>query len=162
MPKRSLFAFVLAVLVFSGCGSKKTAPVAGSTQPTDAVTTPANPNPDAATKGNMRNLQIAVENYANDHRGTYPSSLAVLRSLLDRPPTNAVTGVGDWPIFGSITSVETARQGLGDPNPLGAISPGAVEYSAIDYGASYAIRGGGADGYPITHIRGQTLVLSDH
>lgn len=124
---------------------------------------------EASVKGNMRTAQIAVEMYATDAAGTYPtidgmkpyfpggnSTIGGTNGQAPRNPFNV--NADPWPVNGGITDVQAARSAA----PSGTISPpGAVEYSLIGT-TGYAIRGSGKSGLPLGgQSAGSTLVLSN-
>ncbi len=130
---------------------------------------------EAAVKANMRTAQIAVEMYATNAGGTYPTQIDEFKpyyphgsystgstAMPGNPPNNPFTNTPEWPILGSISNVLTVRSSV--PTTVGAA--GSVEYSPIDVesgGAlSYAVRGAGKNNYALVGTApGTTLVLSN-
>ncbi len=104
-----------------------------------------------SVKRNMRATQVAVEFYAVDHAGRYPTSIDdAFKSYFPggantespaangpQPLTNPFTGKAEWPSLGTIRDVKLARASAPQP-----IEPGKIEYSPIRGGESYAIIGG--------------------
>ena len=120
-----------------------------------------------AVKANMLRVQEAAENYFSDHTYMYPPELNDdFKSYFPggdpashkpgSPLTNPFTGQPEWPTIGTIQDLKTARAGLPKAMPKGAI-----EYSPINCGKSYAIRGGGFDDKEVPHVNSNSpLVLS--
>ena len=109
-----------------------------------------------AVRANMKNTQAAAEAYFKDHTYMYPKEIDdEFKSyfpggdVASKKPGNAFinpfTGQVEWPVLGSVTSVQAARSG-----PTKPLNKGVIEYSPIDGGKSYAIRGGGWDDKEIT------------
>lgn len=120
-------------------------------------------------KVNMKTVQTAAENYFKDHTYMYPTAIdddfksyfPGGDSVAKKPgtaPLNPFTGTGEWPILGTLANVEEARKATPD-----ALVKGVIEYSPIDGGKNYGIRGGSETSKAITaedasHMG--TLVLS--
>lgn len=119
-------------------------------------------------KGNMRQTQIAVESYAQDHEQTYPSTVDDFKSYFPggvpnqkdgQAPINPCTKKPEWPIMGSLTSVQQART-----LPPEMLGKGVVEYSVIvsdGKANAYAIRGGDGRGMTLRAYENTSLVLSN-
>lgn len=124
---------------------------------------------EASVKANMRTCQIAAEQYATDSAGSYPdkSNLepfypggqSIIGGTKGNPPLNPFTNTATFNdvISGSVTDVGAAR--LAAPSTIG--TDGQVEFSQINSGQSYAIRGAGKAGRALTATGGKTLVLSN-
>jgi type II secretory pathway pseudopilin PulG len=116
-----------------------------------------------AVIANMRTLRLAVETYALKHGKKYPTELNY--EFMEYLPKgngggvffNPYTNRSEPPIMGTVRNVQQTRDST--PQPL---QPGEVEYSPIQGGSSYAIRGGGSDGKAVSSEAGpnSTLVLS--
>jgi hypothetical protein len=119
---------------------------------------------DEVVRQNMLAVQIVVEAYASEHRGKFPLTVNQKLSAYfsggdkwGRAPINPFTQKAEWPVPGHITSVNAARK-----VKAGALKAGTVEYTSLGGGASYAIRGGGADGLALVDkASGGTFVLSN-
>lgn len=103
---------------------------------------------------NMRKVQAAAEGYASHHQGLYPTKIdnafhsyfpfggsddetfSTLSCIF-----NPYTHSKDLPILGNLKSAEAGLCQLSKK-----ITEGATEYSPIENGKSYAIRGGGLKG----------------
>lgn len=99
-------------------------------------------------KANMWKIKEAADNYSKDHLYMYPTQIdddfksyfAGGDPKAKKPgsaPINPFTGNPEWPIAGFLTSLEEARNVL--PGPL---KRGVLEYTSLEGGKSYAIRGG--------------------
>lgn len=120
-----------------------------------------------AVKANMLRVQEAAENYFKDHTYMYPTELNDdFKSYFpggdpaSHKPGNALTnpftGQSEWPQIGTIQDLKSARAGL--PKTM---AKGSVEYSPINGGKSYAIRGGGFDDKEVPQVNSNSpLVLS--
>ncbi|MBS1990895.1 MAG: helix-turn-helix transcriptional regulator [Cyanobacteria bacterium SZAS LIN-3] len=106
-------------------------------------------------KASMSKVQVDVENYSRD-RGNYPYTIAALRLALHPPmPINPFTKNNEEPSIGSAVSEDIATR---VPSKL---RPGEIEYSPLNQGENYIIRGGGADGNGLEgHTIGSVYVLS--
>ncbi|HEY9787818.1 MAG TPA: hypothetical protein V6D17_20695 [Candidatus Obscuribacterales bacterium] len=126
---------------------------------------------DVYVRGNMMKVRIAAEKYASHHQGKFPT--AIDRAFQSYMPYggcddvncstlsclyNPCTSMKELPVLGQIKNVHLARKSL--PGPLSA---GVVEYSAIDGGKDYAIRGGNSYGKALAEDNSggkRTLVVS--
>ena len=107
-------------------------------------------------QANMSVVQKAAEKYFRDHSYMYPTQIndefkyyfpngdPAAKKVGD-PPTNPFTGLGEWPVMGTITNVEKMRM----TGPVD-MKKGEIQYSAINGGKSYAIVAGGEDNKTIT------------
>ena len=107
-------------------------------------------------KANMKKVQAAAEAYFKDHTYMYPTKIDDdFKSYFDggdpaakkpgKGPNNPFTGNEEWPVLGGLTDPVAARQEV--PMELGK---GVIEYSAVDGGKNYAIRGGAENRKSIT------------
>lgn len=122
---------------------------------------------DLAVKSNMMRVQAAAEAYFKDHTYMYPNeindefkSYFAGGDVASKKPgsalTNPFTGQMEWPVIGTITDLKQARSGFAKP-----LQKGVIEYSPINGGKSYAIRGGGYEDKELTMVNGAApLVLS--
>ncbi len=147
----ALAAFVFAV---TGCG--------GSMDYNERAKT-------IGVKANMKVVQEAAEKYFKDHTYMYPTAIDddfksyfpggdPVAKKPGKAPLNPFNGTGEWPIIGTLTNVEEARKVAPD-----ALAKGVIEYSPIDGGKSYGIRGGAESGKAIQGESASnlsTLVLS--
>lgn len=120
-------------------------------------------------KANMKVVQTAAESYFKDHTYMYPTVIDddfksyfpggdPVAKKAGKAPLNPFTGTADWPVLGTITNIEEARKATPD-----ALIKGTIEYSPIDGGKSYGIRGGAETNKAITGDSASnmgTLVLS--
>jgi hypothetical protein len=117
-------------------------------------------------RDNMESVQLAVESYANDTMGVYPSKLddalktyftgGSLDGMFDvgdrksknvagKPPVNPFTGRSEWPVIGKpVSDVIALRK-----QTQYYLAPGVIEYCPV-FNAdgvchSYVIRAGGAN-----------------
>lgn len=101
-----------------------------------------------AVKGNMWAVREAAENYAKDHTYMYPTQIDdEFKSYFPggdpktkkpgKAPINPFTGKEEWPQLGYIVNLEDARNIL-----PGGLKRGILEYTPLENGKSYAIRGG--------------------
>lgn len=128
----------------------------------------------AGTRGNMRTIQIAVEEYCTDSGGVYPASFTAAmpyltggsRKIGGTPgtlPTNYITGVTEQPVFNANIKSRVQMAAMRKiPPQLSGGKPGQVGYSMFDNGQNYAIIGTDVDGNAIPRQSdGHTLVLSN-
>jgi transcriptional regulator with XRE-family HTH domain len=106
-------------------------------------------------KTNMSKLQVAVESFARKH-STYPRNASELEEALrSQFPINPFTRMPEKPSIGIATNEEFATRFSC------FLHPGEIEYSPINKGANYIIKGGGAGGTGLAgHSLGGTYVLS--
>ncbi len=99
-------------------------------------------------RSNLLEVQKAAEKYFKDHTYMYPTAIDDdFKSYFDggdpatkkpgKPPINPFTGNPEFPVLGTITDLDQARQA-----PPGDLKRGVIEYSALENGKSYGIRGG--------------------
>lgn len=129
---------------------------------------PADEGENGAVKANMKAAQMAVEAYATDHGGKYPTFFDdAAKSYFPgggsdgvKPApsglVNPFTKSADFPSPGTITDVASARDGA----PVD-LEPGKIQYSTISGGEAYAIIGGGKDGKAVCDNPGKMLVISN-
>lgn len=104
-----------------------------------------------AVKENMRLVQSYVEQFAQDHKGIYPSNIEDFKSyfpggspplVTGKPLINPFSPQSEWPVLGEVKDVSAARK-----TPPSGMGEGTIEYSPLSNGAGttngYAIRGGG-------------------
>lgn len=122
-----------------------------------------------AVKANMKLVQDAAEKYFKDHTYMYPTAIDddfksyfaggdPVAKKAGKAPLNPFNGTAEWPILGTLTNVEETRKQAAD-----TLAKGAIEYSPIDGGKSYGIRGGAENGKAIIGASASnlsTLVLS--
>lgn len=155
---------LLACLVFSPTIAGDAAPVGSAEEPQWINFAPA---PQAnAVATNMAICEQAVEEYCVKYH-SYPLRFDAVAASFFTGGTkdgfskgsrlhNPFTGKEEYPITGTLTSVEAARKMLAI-----SLAKGVIEYSCIAGGRSYAIRGGGMDGKGIRTRNGlQQLVLT--
>ena len=118
-------------------------------------------------RSNMKKVQLAAEKYFGEHSYRYPTAIdddfkSYFKASDDEGNessnslTNPFTGTEEWPVLGSVTDLEAARQQQPE-----ALKRGTLEYSPIEGGKSYAIRGGAENDLAIAdEEKGTTLVLS--
>jgi len=159
--KRKAASLVIGALLMSGaltgCGGGKVAETYDGRAKTIGV------------RANMVVVQEAAEKYFKDHTYMYPVTLDDdFKSYFPggdsaakkpgKPPINPFTGEAEWPVVGTITDLAQARSATPP-----AMKKGQLEYSAIDGGKNYGIRGG-ADTEKAIHSEDAaqmgTLVLS--
>jgi hypothetical protein len=147
-------ALALVVFAVTGCG--------GSMDYNERAKT-------IGVKANMKVVQEAAEKYFKDHTYMYPTVIDddfksyfpggdSVAKKAGKAPLNPFNGTGEWPIIGTLTNVEEARKATPD-----VLAKGAIEYSPVDGGKSYGIRGGAETGKAITGESASnmgTLVLS--
>ncbi len=116
----------------------------------------------------MYTVQVAAEQYALDHKGTYPNAIddvfksyfaggdCGLGRAIGRAPTNPFTNKTEWPLQGSITDIETAR----NAEPV-EMKPGEIQYNALKDATSYAIIGGARDGKALHNDAGKIIILTN-
>lgn len=105
-------------------------------------------------RDNMRKVQAAAEGYASHHQGRYPTKIdKAFHSYFPFGGSddetfstlsciyNPYTHSKDLPILGTLKSVDEGLRQLSKK-----IAEGATEYSPLENGKSYAIRGGGEKG----------------
>lgn len=111
----------------------------------------------AAVLRPMAAFQRAVEKYAQDHDGKYPTKIdsSFSKYYDGKNPFSGNLGITS---NGDITDVDEVRKG---PRPTLAL--GEMQYSCIDNGKSYAIIGGALDGKAVTvnPEGGEVLVLTE-
>ncbi|MBN9396436.1 MAG: prepilin-type N-terminal cleavage/methylation domain-containing protein [Candidatus Melainabacteria bacterium] len=128
---------------------------------------------EASVKGNMRTAQIAAESFATD-QGNYPSSSDAGGTRYQsyfpgggndgqtigtaKGFVNPLTNVVEFPILGSISDVQTLRQGA--PASIGG-GPGQVIYCPLTAQNSYAILGNNKKSIPLAGPNNTTLVFSN-
>ncbi len=139
----------------SGCAQLETANTYGEKAKTIVV------------KVNMKTVQVAVEKYFRDHAYKYPVQIDdEMKSYFSggdpakktpgTAPRNPFTGETEWPALGTITDLQATRNGA--PTSL---KKGVIEYSPLDGGKSYAIRGGAENDMAVSAADGNnTVVLS--
>ncbi len=99
-------------------------------------------------KSNMWKVREAAEAFAKDHTYMYPTQIDdEFKSYFEggdpkskkpgKAPNNPFTGTDEWPQLGFIVNLEESRNVL--PGPL---KRGILEYTPLENGKSYAIRGG--------------------
>lgn len=116
-----------------------------------------------AVIANMRTLRLAVNAYSYKHGNKFPTSVdgefkeCFPKGSADGALFNPYSKKHEWPTLGTVRNVAEERKSA--PRPL---EPGVVEYSPVDGGKSYAIRGGGTGGKAIAGEGNpnSTLVLS--
>ncbi len=122
-----------------------------------------------AVRANMVTVQAAAEKYFKDHTYMYPTMIDddfktyfpegdPASKKEGKPPLNPFTGLGEWPILGSLTDLASARTAT--PTEL---KKGVIEYSPLESGKSYGIRAGADTGKAIHSedaAQMGTLVLS--
>ncbi len=96
---------------------------------------------DGATKANMREVQLACEDYANQNDGLYTSDPTKIKPLLWRMLKNPWTGKS-LTLMWDPTDVCTYEKGTVVIGP----NPERVSNGMIDVTAGYRIRGVGHDG----------------
>ncbi len=122
-----------------------------------------------AARANLDVVQSAAEKYAKEHLYMYPTKIDddfkacfpegdPASKKPGKAPINPFTGIGEWPVMGKITDLVTARATT--PEQIGK---GIIEYSSLEGGKNYAIRGGADTGKAMdaedaSHVG--TLVLS--
>lgn len=122
-----------------------------------------------AARANLEVVQAAAEKYAKEHLFMYPTKIdddfkACFPEgdpASKKPgiaPINPFTGSPEWPVMGKVTDLATARALTPE-----LIGKGVIEYSSLDGGKNYAIRGGADTGKAMdaedaSHVG--TLVLS--
>jgi transcriptional regulator with XRE-family HTH domain len=106
-------------------------------------------------KASMSKVQVDVENYSREKR-IYPNDASDLKQALISPlPVNPFTKKTEIPSIGSAGNEDLATR---IPSSL---RPGEIEYSPLNKGENYIIRGGGADGKGLEgHTVGSVYVLS--
>ena len=106
-------------------------------------------------KASMSKLQVGVETYSRKHN-SYPKNGSELADALIGPlPTNPFSKNSEFPSIGSALSEDLATR------VACLLRPGEIEYSPINMGANYIIRGGGTDGKGLAGpTLGSTYVLS--
>lgn len=105
--------------------------------------------------GNMSKLQFAVESYARSHK-RYPRDEAELEeALAGRKLINPFLQIAESPTIGSAIDEEFATR------TSCLLRPGEIEYSPMNSGSNYIIRGGAGDGKALQGTTpGSTYVLS--
>jgi transcriptional regulator with XRE-family HTH domain len=99
-------------------------------------------------KASMSKLQVSVESYWRKHN-VYPNDVTeLMEALTDQLPINPFTNKPERPSMGTAIDEEAAIR------VSSILRPGEIEYSPIEKGANYIIRGGGNDG---RGLAGQTL-----
>jgi hypothetical protein len=123
-----------------------------------------------AVKANMRTVQNAAEKYSTDHTFMYPTQIDddfkcyfpegdPAAKKAGKAPLNPFTGTAEWPVLGSVKDLSAARAEM--PVELGK---GVIEYSPLDGGKSYAIRGGAENGKAVvgdSATAGSTVLSRD-
>jgi transcriptional regulator with XRE-family HTH domain len=106
-------------------------------------------------KAAMSNLQLAVETFAQKHK-RYPRNESELRECLcGKLPVNPFTQKAECPSIGTAVDEEYATR------VSCVLEPGQIEYSPMNKGANYIIRGGAANGKALPGpAPGSTYVLS--
>ncbi len=119
---------------------------------------------DEQVRYNMRTFQIVLESYAVDHDGNYPLQIdGAFKTLLSSgagdkkiawPQKNPFTGKLEWPVLGKFKNLTEARSQEYDQ-----LARGAIEYTPLDGGKGYGIRGGGHDGRVLRMVSAPAKVL---
>ncbi len=106
-------------------------------------------------RANMSRVQFAVELYAS-HHNAYPKDKGELEeSLSGQFPVNPFTRCAECPTIGTAIDEEFSTR------TTYLLPPGQIEYSPMNKGANYIIRGGGASGKALSGLSpGRTYVLS--
>lgn len=116
---------------------------------------------------NMKVVQNNAEKYMRDHGYMYPMQIDdEFKSYFDggdiaakkpgNAPINPFTGSGEWPVLGSLTDISKVKS---DPPVM--MPKGQIEYSPLDGGKGYAIRGGDEHGMTLVDPESkQVIVLS--
>lgn len=134
--KLLLLGALTASFALSGCGGAQVADTYNERAKNFAV------------RANMVAVQNAAERYFKDHTYMYPTAIDDdFKSYFEggdpaskkpgKGPINPFTGLGEFPVLGTITDIAQARMAL-----PGDLPKGTIEYSPIDNGKSYGIRGG--------------------
>lgn len=156
---RSLLSVTLVIFALSlaGCGGQQT----GVTNAFDGEAK------NLAVKQNMKRVQAYAEAYFKDHTYMYPSQIDDEfkcyfpgGDLAKKKPgnglTNPFTGQAEFPVIGEVKDAKGARTGKTKP-----LKRGVIEYSPINGGKSYAVRGGGYTDKEISIVTGDSpYVLS--
>ncbi len=106
-------------------------------------------------RANMKAVQNAAEKYSKDHIYLYPTKIDdefkyyfsggdPTAKKVGQAPTNPFTGTAEWPVLGNVSDLSVSRSAAPE-----ALAAGTIEYSPLNNGKSYAIRGGGEDGKAI-------------
>ncbi len=122
-----------------------------------------------SARANLEVVQNAAEKYAKEHLYLYPTQIDddfkacfpegdPATKKPGKAPLNPFTGNPEWPVIGKVTDLVAARTTT--PEQIGK---GVIEYSPINGGKDYAIRGGADTGKAMdaedaSHVG--TLVLS--
>jgi transcriptional regulator with XRE-family HTH domain len=106
-------------------------------------------------KASMSRLQVCVENYSRK-LNCYPNDGdQLVEALSGQLAINPFTKTPECPSLGTAIDEELATR------VSSIMRPGEIEYSSINKGANYIIRGGGADGKGLSgHSLGSIYVLS--
>ncbi|MBX3138976.1 hypothetical protein KF707_22305 [Candidatus Obscuribacterales bacterium] len=99
-------------------------------------------------RSNLLVVQKAAEKYFKDHTYMYPTAIDDdFKSYFEggdpatkkpgNPPINPFTGNPEFPVLGTVTDLAQARQA-----PPSDLKRGVIEYSPLENGKSYGIRGG--------------------
>ncbi len=106
-------------------------------------------------KANMSRVQLSVETYQGKHNA-YPKDQSELEeSLHGQFPINPFTNLPERPSIGTAIDEEFATR------TSCLLQPGQIEYSPMNRGANYIIRGGAASGKALMGPSpGRTYVLS--
>ncbi len=165
--------FVCAMLL-SGC--VRYSPWAGAVHDNDTVYAHKGYNntddndQNAAVRRNMLKVKEAAEAYAAAHKGIYPASVTdEFKSYIagqpgkkapdSAAPENPFNHKKEWPVNGNVRNVLEARAAYPE-----YMENGVIEYSCLDDGYTYAIRGGGLAMRTIASLykgTSGTLVLSN-
>jgi hypothetical protein len=130
----------------------------------------------AQTLGNMRTIQIAVESYATDSGGTYPTNISEAAPYLPGGsnkiggtagswPPNAFGGADTPPYNAKIVSLAQVQKMRKMPPQITPGKPGEVGYSVFNNNLNYAIIGTDGNGNALPNSndpnKGMTIVLSN-
>lgn len=109
---------------------------------------------DGEIRHHMRSAQIAAESYAMDHGGKYPMTVGELMPGINNN-TNSLTGDTVLVVLGSLNDVGKERGAT-----PGVLAKGTIEYTPLEGGVRYAVRGGDHQGLAMRNGDG-TMVLSN-
>lgn len=114
---------------------------------------------------NMKVVQNNAEKYMRDHGYMYPMQIDdEFKSYFEggdtaakkpgNAPINPFTGSGEWPVLGSLTDVPKVKA---DPPVM--LPKGQIEYSPMEGGKAYAVRGGDEHGMTLVDAETKQVIV---